>query len=162
MRGRRQLCSGSSHSRPQRELTVSATFRSSGHQRDRDADDRSQGSADIARRMCVSRWFSRAPAQSMPWPLGIEDQSNVCCPRRRTHAPDPKRSVKTFSAHHCRALRGSVDIGLRSDLGRAGTVTIGLLRGRSVAIHPTTNGGQHGANFRPTHSARLRRMAQGL
>ena len=32
---------------------------------------------------------SRAPAQSIPWPLGIEDQSNVCCPRRRTHAPDP-------------------------------------------------------------------------
>ena len=53
----RQLCSGSGHSRPQRELTVSATFRSSRRQRDRDADDRSQGSADVARRMCVARWF---------------------------------------------------------------------------------------------------------
>ena len=45
------------HSRPQRELTVSATFRSSRRQRDRDADDRSQGSAAVARRMCVARWF---------------------------------------------------------------------------------------------------------
>jgi hypothetical protein len=36
----RQLCSGSGHSRSQRELTVSATFRSSRRQRDRDADDR--------------------------------------------------------------------------------------------------------------------------
>ena len=36
----RQQCSGSGHSRPQRELTVSATFRSSRRQRDRDADDR--------------------------------------------------------------------------------------------------------------------------
>ena len=53
----RQLCSGSGHSRPQRELTVSATFRSSRRQRDRDADDRSQGSADVARRICVARWF---------------------------------------------------------------------------------------------------------
>ena len=53
----RQVCSGSGHSRPQRELTVSATFRSSRRQRDRDADDRSQGSADVARRMCVARWF---------------------------------------------------------------------------------------------------------
>lgn len=53
----RQQCSGSGHSRPQRELTVSATFRSSRRQRDRDADDRSQGSADVARRMCVARWF---------------------------------------------------------------------------------------------------------
>ena len=51
------MCSGSGHSRPQRELTVSATFRSSRRQRDRDADDRSQGSADVARRMCVARWF---------------------------------------------------------------------------------------------------------
>ena len=38
----RQQCSGFGHSRPQRELTVSATFRSFRHQRDRDADDRSQ------------------------------------------------------------------------------------------------------------------------
>ena len=53
----RQQCSGSGHSRPQRELTVSATFRSSRRQRDRDADDRSQGSADVARRMCVARRF---------------------------------------------------------------------------------------------------------
>ena len=53
----RQQCSGSGHSRPQRGLTVSATFRSSSRQRDRDADDRSQGSADVARRMCVARWF---------------------------------------------------------------------------------------------------------
>ena len=53
----RQLCSGSGHSRPQRELTVSATLRSSRRQRDRDADDRSQGSADVARRMRVARWF---------------------------------------------------------------------------------------------------------
>jgi hypothetical protein len=56
-RAERQQCSGSGHSRPQRELTVSATFRSSRRQRDRDADDRSQGSADVARRMCVARWF---------------------------------------------------------------------------------------------------------
>ena len=34
----------------------------------------------------------------MPWPLGIEDQSNVCCPRRRTHAPDPERKVPTPKA----------------------------------------------------------------
>ena len=53
----RQQCSGSGHSRPQRELTVSATFRSSRRQRDRDADDRSQGRADVARRMCVARRF---------------------------------------------------------------------------------------------------------
>ena len=53
----RQLCSGCGHSRPQRELTVSATFRSSRRQRDRDADDRFQGSADVARRICVARWF---------------------------------------------------------------------------------------------------------
>ena len=54
---KRQQCSGSGHSRPQRELTVSATFRSSRRQRDRDADGRSQGSADVARRMCVASWF---------------------------------------------------------------------------------------------------------
>jgi hypothetical protein len=53
----RQRCSGSGHSRPQRELTVSATFRSSRRQRDRNADERSQGSADVARRMGVARWF---------------------------------------------------------------------------------------------------------
>ncbi len=55
-RAGRPQCSGSRHSRPQRELTVSPTFRSSRRQRDRDADDRSQGSADVARRMCVARW----------------------------------------------------------------------------------------------------------
>ena len=85
----RQQCSGAGHSRPQRELTVSATFRSSRRQRDRDADDRSQGRADVARPHVRGEVVSRAPTQSMPWPLGIEDESNVCCPRRRTHAPDP-------------------------------------------------------------------------
>jgi hypothetical protein len=53
----RQQCSGSGRSRPACELTVSETFRSFRRQRDRDVDDRSQGSADVARRMCVARWF---------------------------------------------------------------------------------------------------------
>jgi hypothetical protein len=68
-RRQRQHCSGSGHLRPQRELTVSATFRSSRRQRDRDADDRSQG-RDVARRMCVARWFPErrlASQQAVAW-----------------------------------------------------------------------------------------------
>ena len=48
-RERRQQCSGSGRSRPACELTVSETFRSFRRQGHLDTDDRSRGTADMAR-----------------------------------------------------------------------------------------------------------------
>ena len=108
----RQLCSGSGHSRPQRELTVSATFRSSRRQRDRDADDRSQGSADVARRMCVARWFperqlnrcrghwaSKTNRMSAAHGAGLTHPTRCCLSRSRASActrswPWPRRAPR--------------------------------------------------------------------
>ena len=98
----RQLCSGAGHSRPQRELTVSATFRSSRRQRDRDADDRSQGSADVARRMCVARWFPerrlnrcRGHWASKTNRMSAADGAGLTHPTPSSQSPFPEADIRS-------------------------------------------------------------------
>lgn len=132
----RQQCSVSGHSRPQRELTVSATFRSSRRQSDRDADGRSQGSADEARRMCVARWF---PERQLNRAVAIRHRRPIEC--RLPTAPDSRT----------RPISGIGGLELVAPKRPVGSVP-----------GPPKEAPQQWAHTGRRHKGRLRRQVQGL
>ena len=129
------------HSRPQRELTVSATFRSSRRQRDRGADDRSQGSADVGRRMCVARWFpERQPNRCRGHWASKTNRMSAAHGAGLTH-PTQKATVASRKADVQRTgkrPRGSEATTIASERSALATNPLERLVGRRVHPAPET------------------------